>query len=143
MKALGQSLRLAAPEGYVRIYLDQGTAAARLLAAFCQDQTHPAELQRYARTVLDAFDPHVRGEKGQSLTASPAAARSRALVEPLTQRETQVLHLLTTDLSSPEIADELIIAVSTVRSHIKNIYRKLDVHSRFEAIHQAATLQLV
>ena len=65
------------------------------------------------------------------------------LIEPLSARELDVLRLLRTELSVPEIADELIIAPSTVRSHIKNIYSKLDVHSRLEAIHRAADLDII
>jgi LuxR family maltose regulon positive regulatory protein len=65
------------------------------------------------------------------------------MVEPLTRRERQVLQLITAGLSGPEIAEELIVAYSTVRSHIKSIYGKLDVHSRHEAIERAKALGLV
>jgi LuxR family maltose regulon positive regulatory protein len=65
------------------------------------------------------------------------------MVEPLSERELQVLRLMDSELSSPEIADELIIAVSTVRSHIKNIYSKLGVHSRYEAVEKARQMSLI
>ena len=65
------------------------------------------------------------------------------LVEPLSERELQVLRLMDSELSSPEIADELVIAVSTVRSHIKNIYSKLGVHSRYEAVEKAHVLDII
>jgi LuxR family maltose regulon positive regulatory protein len=65
------------------------------------------------------------------------------LIEPLSEREIKVLRLMAADLSSPEIAEALIIAVSTVRSHIKRIYRKLDVHSRYEAVERARALDLL
>jgi LuxR family maltose regulon positive regulatory protein len=61
----------------------------------------------------------------------------------LSQRELEVLRLLMTELSALEIADELVVSVSTVRSHIKNIYGKLDVHSRHEAVVKAGTIGLV
>jgi LuxR family maltose regulon positive regulatory protein len=69
-------------------------------------------------------------------------APSQVLVEPLSKRELQVLRLMAAGLSSLEIAEELVIAVSTVRSHIKNIYGKLNVHSRYEAVERARQLQL-
>jgi LuxR family maltose regulon positive regulatory protein len=68
---------------------------------------------------------------------------SGALIGPISEREQQVLRLLHSDLSTPEIAEELIVAVSTVRSHIKNIYRKLNVHSRLEALDRAKELNLL
>jgi LuxR family maltose regulon positive regulatory protein len=65
------------------------------------------------------------------------------LIEPISDRELQVLRLLATDLSAPEIAQELVIAVSTVRSHIKHIYGKLDAHSRHEAVQRAKSIHLL
>jgi LuxR family maltose regulon positive regulatory protein len=65
------------------------------------------------------------------------------LAEPLSQREKEVLRLLVTDLTTPEIAGEMIVSVSTVRSHIKNIYAKLGVHSRYEAVTKARELGIL
>ena len=65
------------------------------------------------------------------------------LIDPLSERELEVLRMLLTELSTPEIAEELIISVNTIRSHIKNIYRKLGVHSRFEAVSKAKQLDLL
>ena len=65
------------------------------------------------------------------------------LVEPLSDRETEVLHLISTGMSNPEIARRLIIAVSTVKTHVKNIYRKLDVDTRYEAMQRARELNLI
>jgi LuxR family maltose regulon positive regulatory protein len=64
-------------------------------------------------------------------------------IEPLSERERQVLHLLTLELSVPEIAKELFITVSTLRTHIRNIYAKLGVHSRFEAVIKGTELDLI
>jgi LuxR family maltose regulon positive regulatory protein len=64
-------------------------------------------------------------------------------VEPLTERELDVLRLLATSLSTAEIADRLFVTVSTVRSHNKNIYAKLNVHRRFEAAERARVLKLI
>ncbi|NOR89758.1 MAG: hypothetical protein GQ524_05845 [Anaerolineales bacterium] len=68
---------------------------------------------------------------------------SESLIEPLTEREMEVLRLLATHLSSTEIAGQLVIATSTVRSHIKNIYSKLRVHSRTEAVEKAREIGLL
>ena len=64
-------------------------------------------------------------------------------LDPLSEREIEILRLLTTDLSAPEIAEHLHIAVSTIRTHTKNIYSKLGVHSRFEAISKAKDRNLL
>jgi LuxR family maltose regulon positive regulatory protein len=63
--------------------------------------------------------------------------------EPLSPREVEVMELLVTSLSVPEIAEKLIISTNTVRTHIKNIYSKLGVHRRLDAIHKAKELKLV
>ena len=65
------------------------------------------------------------------------------LLERLSPRETEVLRLLTTHLSHAEMAEELVVSVNTVRSHVKSIYSKLDVHSRMEAIERARELGLL
>lgn len=65
------------------------------------------------------------------------------MVEPLTRRERQVLRLMAAGLSGPETAEEPVVATSTVRSHVKSIYGKLDVHSRYEAIERTRSLNLV
>jgi LuxR family maltose regulon positive regulatory protein len=68
---------------------------------------------------------------------------AEGLVEPLSRRELEVLRLLNTDLTAPEIAGELVVSVNTVRTHIKHIYSKLDAHSRYEALEQAKELGLL
>jgi LuxR family maltose regulon positive regulatory protein len=119
---LDQALTLAQPGGYLRTFIEEGTPMERLLEKADRRGIAPA----YTARLLAAFrggDP------------DPSAPLSRAgLIEPLTPREKQVLKMLATDLTLPEIAQELVIADSTVRSHVKSIYRKLDVHSRHEAV---------
>jgi LuxR family maltose regulon positive regulatory protein len=66
-----------------------------------------------------------------------------ALADPLSERELTVLHLLANGLSSSEVAKELIVAVSTVRTHIKHVYAKLDAHTRSEAVERAQMLGLI
>ena len=77
-------------------------------------------------------------------TLAPVTADHQALLlDPLSKRELEVLRLLTTDLSSTAIAQELYISTNTVRTHIKNIYSKLNVHSRDEAVERSAKLGLL
>ena len=87
----------------------------------------------YVARLLAAF-----GEEAE--LASPAM---EALVEPLTEREVEVLRLVVAGLSNAEIAEELVIAVSTVKSHVNHIYGKLGVESRTQAVAQARTLGLL
>ncbi len=120
-----QALRLAAPEDYVRAFLDEGSAVAEMLVKL----KHIAP--QFVDKLLAAF--------GLSFPSSPTPAS----IEPLSERELEVLRLLTTDLSAPEIAEQLVTAVSTVRSHIKHIYQKLDAHNRYEAVERARALGLL
>jgi LuxR family maltose regulon positive regulatory protein len=90
----------------------------------------------YVRALLAAFpvSPHV------ALSTEPTPP---ALLEPLTTRERTILRLLAAGHSSPEIAAELVVAVSTVRTHLKSLYGKLEAHSRHEAISRGRALGLL
>ncbi|MEL7520122.1 MAG: LuxR C-terminal-related transcriptional regulator, partial [Cyanobacteria bacterium J06553_1] len=74
---------------------------------------------------------------------TPHASAPQPLIEPLSQRELDVLRLLNTELSGPEIARELVVALSTVRTHTKRIYSKLNVTNRRSALKRAAELGLI
>jgi LuxR family maltose regulon positive regulatory protein len=86
--------------------------------------------------LLDALEREAKAS-GTSATAPPA------LIEPLTERELEVLRLLAVGLPNREIASTLVIAVGTVKTHLKNIYGKLVVHNRTEAANRARGLGLV
>jgi LuxR family maltose regulon positive regulatory protein len=141
LRPLQQALTLAEPEGYVRIFVDEGPALATLLAAAVTRQIVPT----YATKLLAACE----GE--QPTHARPGARPTRAvpqppidpLSEPLSERELEVLRLFATELSGPEIAEQLVIALSTVRTHTKGIYSKLNVNSRREAVKRAEALNLI
>lgn len=94
----------------------------------------------YAQKLLAAFATPAR--RDSAFSALPDAAAT-PLYEPLTERERQVLRLLAVGLSSTEVANELVLAVSTVRSYIKTIYHKLDVHDRDEAITRGQQLDVI
>jgi len=127
LASLEVALRLAEPEGYVRTFVDEGAPMAALLEAAAAHEITP----RYVRRLLTAFGATLR----------PAAAPG--LVEPLSNREREVLRLLGTDLSGPEIARQLVVSLNTVRSHTKSIYGKLGVNSRRTAVRRAQELDLL
>jgi LuxR family maltose regulon positive regulatory protein len=131
--ALERALSLAEPEGYVRTFVREGAPMGTLLR---QAATQGIQLE-YVSKLLAALDRETAAEGRPSSSAAPS------LVESLSERELEVLRLLTTHLSSRQIAQELVISVSTVRTHIKHIYGKLDVHSRREAVARAQDLGLV
>jgi LuxR family maltose regulon positive regulatory protein len=135
LQRLGHALALAEPQGYVRPFL----SASKPVDALLHQAIARGVRAAYAGRVLAAFVAQAR-EHGASL--APDATMGR-LYEQLTEREHQVLRLLAAGLSSTEVAEELVIAVSTARSYIKVIYRKLDVHSRDEAIARGRQLGLL
>jgi LuxR family maltose regulon positive regulatory protein len=131
ISTLEQALRLAEPEGYVRTFSGEGEAMRTLLGKVRPDDPR---LRAYVRKLLAAC-----GEPGESRPPSPAL-----LPAELSNRELEVLRLLVhTSLTIEEIAAELYVTAHTVRSHTKNIYSKLDVHSRLEAIERAAELGIL
>jgi LuxR family maltose regulon positive regulatory protein len=132
LAALERALVLAQPEGYVRTFVVEGKPMAKLLR------------QAVARGISTEYARKLLAELGEETeTRLPVAGPSPSLIEPLSERELEVLRLLTSNLPIRDIAGELYIAVSTVRSHVKNIYSKLGVHSRIEAIARAQELGLL
>ena len=102
-----------------------------------------ARLLRRALTqgIAPGYVSRLLAAYGESAPATPPVAQ--ALVEPLTERELEVLRLIAAGLSNREIAQELVVAVSTVKSHINHIYGKLGVRSRTQAVARAQELDLV
>ncbi|MFN3333437.1 MAG: LuxR C-terminal-related transcriptional regulator, partial [Caldilinea sp.] len=137
LAALERAMTLAEPEGYVRIFLDEGADMAMLLRRAAVSGVMAA----FAEELLAGFTV-----ESQGLTGAPPPVLSPAtspLIEPLSQRELEILRLFATELSGPEIAQALVIALSTLRTHTKSIYGKLDVNSRRAAVRRAAELGLL
>lgn len=132
LASLKQALKLASPEGYVRTFIGAGTALIPLL-----HQARAAGIEPdYVNKLLASM------ERGDSIQSAEAVPPSR-LVEPLSEREMDVLKLLAQGLPDKKIAEVLIIARETVHKHLKNIYGKLGAHSRTEAILRARELSLL
>jgi LuxR family maltose regulon positive regulatory protein len=131
---LERALTLAKPEGYARIFLDEGPSMAQLLRAAATRGVMPD----FTGRLLGAF----QGNQHER-TAAALAPKPQTLVEPLSQRELEILRLFKTELSGPEIARELVIALSTLRTHTKGIYGKLNVNSRRTAVKRAVELGLI
>jgi LuxR family maltose regulon positive regulatory protein len=130
LAALASALSLAEPENYVRSFTTAGEPMGGLLRrAIAQGVAVP-----YATRLLAAL--HEDAARRVAVPSAPA-------IELLTRRELEVLRLLTTHLSGTEIARQLTISPNTVRTHIKNIYAKLDAHSRDEAVARAEELALL
>ena len=125
---LRKLLALAEPEGYFRIFADGGRPMAVLLEEAAAQGIAP----KYARRLLMLF--------GSTEGRPPA---KQALREPLSERERDVLRLLRTELSGPDIARELIVSLNTLRTHTKNIYDKLEVNNRRAAVRRAEELGLL
>jgi LuxR family maltose regulon positive regulatory protein len=158
LASLERALTLAQPEGYLRLFLDGGEPMRLLLLEFrsrmlkqSNDQSHP--LHVYAEKLLSAFAPPVdnqstiKNSKSEMVEPAPhieAKVRQAKtmLVEPLSERELEVLKLLRTELSGPEIADQLVISPNTFRTHTKNIFSKLGVNNRRAAVRRAEELDL-
>lgn len=135
--SLERALTMAEPEGYVRMFVDEG----QLMAALLREAAARGVMPNYTDRLLAAYEAEQQTSTGTSpLRTSPA---SQPLIEPLSQRELDVLRLLKTELSGPEIARELIVSLSTLRTHTKNIYTKLGVNSRRAAVRRAEELDLV
>jgi LuxR family transcriptional regulator, maltose regulon positive regulatory protein len=124
---LERALKRAEPEGYVRIFVDEGPPMATLLEAAARDSIAPS----YVRHVLERFG---RAEADTRV--------NQGLVDPLSERELDVLRLLASDLDGPDIARELVVALSTIRSHTKSIYAKLGVNNRRAAVRRGEELGL-
>jgi LuxR family maltose regulon positive regulatory protein len=128
MAVLEKALPLAESEGYVRVFLDEGEPMAKLL------------IQAKARRICQGYASELLSAMGE--TAGRELPPAQLLAEPLTLRELEVLRLIDAGCSNQDIADRLVISMPTVKRHISNIYAKLDVESRTQAVSLGKELKL-
>jgi LuxR family maltose regulon positive regulatory protein len=133
--SLERALTLAEPEGYLRLFVDEGPPMARLL----YEALSQGIAADYVQRLLAAF-PVAEPEQ-------PKPAKSKIpeseLVEPLSERETEVLQLISDGLTNQEIASRLFLSLNTVKAHTRNIYSKLGVHNRTQAVARARALGIL
>jgi LuxR family maltose regulon positive regulatory protein len=129
-----KALTLAEPEGYIRTFIDEGQPVTQLLTLAIASRHTPT----YAKNLLAALT----GQRLPSPTLHKKAGPVPGLVEPLSERELEVLGLIAEGLTNQEIALRLHISLSTVKGHTTNIYGKLGVKSRIQAVAQARSLGL-
>jgi len=130
LASLKEAIILAEPEGYIRTFIDEGAPMKDLLSQVGSSRVTKDYVGKLL-TLFDQDDP------------SKTFLSSHPLTDPLSDRELDVLKLLATELSGPEIADELMVSLNTMRTHTKNIYSKLGVNNRRTAVRQAKELKLL
>lgn len=133
---LERALELAEPAGFVTLILEEGPALIPLLNAVIERGTAPQPIKKHAHKLLDAF-----GETNEPAAAQPSIG-AIGLIEDLTSREMEVLHLLAAGDPNRTIAEKLFITVRTVKKHTSNIYGKLNVNNRTQAVARARELGL-
>jgi LuxR family maltose regulon positive regulatory protein len=129
LATLDRGLMLGQSEGYVRVFLDEGAPMAKLLRHAGSRGISP----KYVAELLSQFDSEI----------GITPATQQPLIEPLTERELEVLHLMADGLSNQEIASTLVVALGTAKTHTASLYRKLDVVSRTQAVARARELGLL
>jgi LuxR family maltose regulon positive regulatory protein len=148
LAALERALTLAEPEGFVRVFVDEGAPMKALLSKLLQTRrkedrgTEHLPSPGYVRRLLAALEsPHTNTEP--SAPGEYTRRQDRLLPERLTARESEVLILIAEGISNQEIAARLFIEVSTVKSYVNRIFRKLGVESRMQAVAEARKLHLI
>jgi LuxR family maltose regulon positive regulatory protein len=135
MQVLERALTLAEPRGFYRIFVDEGPSMAPLLYQALDRGIAPD----YANRLLQAFPI----DEPQQVEPSVSQVSESGYIEPLSEREIEVLQLIAEGLTNPEIAARLILSLYTVKSHTRNIYGKLDVNNRTQAVTKARTLGIL
>ena len=137
VQLLGEALALAEPGGFIRIFVDEGIPMARLLSEAAAHGIMP----NYISRLLAVFE--AEAQMSEDSSDLPSAPPDQSPTEPLSQRELEVLQLIAQGLSNREISERLFLALITVKGHNRNIYRKLQVRRRTEAVARARELGLL
>lgn len=138
-QTLAETIRLAAPERFISPFLNHGRQLIPLLALTLHTQNNSAESQEFIYHILQLL-----GHTGSVENILPQETlKTLTTTASITPREQEVLRLMCAGLSSREIAVKLCISPSTVKTHLTNIYKKLDVNSRVQAVAEAQTLKLI
>jgi LuxR family maltose regulon positive regulatory protein len=137
MENMEKALDLAVDPGFMMLFLEEGQELVPLLSAVVNHRPADERIKRHARKLLQAF-----AEMGKTSDVQ-AVITVDELVEQLTPREMEVLLLIATGDSNQEIAEKLVITVRTVKKHTSNIYGKLSVNSRMQAVARARELGLL
>jgi LuxR family maltose regulon positive regulatory protein len=144
-----QALALAEPAGYVCLFVDEGTAMETLLSKLMEmRRQRKLSLQEqfswmYVKRLLKELSQGKRQSSDQSRGAVSYAETEQGVIQPLSKREIAILRRIAHGLSNQAIADEMVIELSTVKSHLKHIYCKLNVESRTQAVALARKLDLL
>jgi ATP/maltotriose-dependent transcriptional regulator MalT len=143
LQALGHAVELAHADGWVRVFVDAAPALTDLLRQLATRQPQSAYIRELLAsvTVPGRAATDAAGEAGPGTT--PAPGPGAGLVDPLSDRELEVLRLLGSDLDGPAIARRLVVSLHTVRTHTKHIYTKLNVNNRRAAISKAHQLGIL
>lgn len=149
MSSLEKALELAHAEGYVRTFIDEGEPLSKLLLELLKQngkrwESEKPELLQYVVKLKEVFGPSGPVPTAKAAPTPGAEPLPWWYVEdPLSERELEVLQHVGRGLSNQEIADKLFLSAGTVKRHMSNIYQKLDVHSRTQALERARTLQIL
>jgi LuxR family maltose regulon positive regulatory protein len=138
-----KALELAEPEGFMGVFVEQDPQIARALADLARGNQLEKVQPDFVPRILDALSRSYTSLNEQPSPDLPAENRSSPLIEPLTERELQVLHLMAEGLKYKEIASRLVVSQNTVRFHIKSLYSKLNVSSRAQAVAAARQLRIL
>jgi len=130
--SLMNALTVAMPGGYIRLFVDEGEPVEKMLNRLSGDLRGRAQIASYVTRILSAFEPVIRKPQ-----------QAEGLIEALTEREIEVLRYIAEGCSNPEIARRLYLSPNTLKAHSQNIFMKLNVHNRLQAVNRARELGLV
>jgi LuxR family maltose regulon positive regulatory protein len=138
VQLLGEALGLAEPGGFIRLFVDEGAPMAHLLSEAASHPIMRGIMLDYVGKLLAVLEAENQKSEGRSYRS-----KAQPLIEPLSPRELEVLQLIAHGLSNREIGERLFLALSSVKGHNLNIFGKLQVQRRTEAVARARELGLL